>query len=107
MDQRNYIFCLSDEILLHILSYLESVGDLISLSESCGRFRRLLEDRSVSKRITVRWNVDRVQRASIVRFLTTPCRASMITCLRLNDLYWLPSGTIRDIVLKQKSLQVR
>jgi len=95
---------LSDEILLLIVANIE-IGDIIRLSETCTRFDRLLHDRTLCRHITIPWNVD-LQRKTIVRFLVQPDRATIITQLTLHNVYWIPSGVIKGIVVKLKSLQV-
>ena len=85
MEAKKTILDLSDEILLLIVSNV-SVGDVINLSQTSARFDRLLEDRTVSGRLIIPWNAG-VQRQALIQFLVQPNRASVITCLTLNDLY--------------------
>lgn len=95
---------LSDEVLLMITQHLDLV-DVINLSQTCVKFNNLLKDRAVCGDLRLRWHI-KISRLDFVKFLRDRQRAALIVKLNLNDVYWVPSGVLRNIVRPLVNLQV-
>ena len=52
--QGDNLLSLSDEILVHILTFLERGMDKINASQSCSRLHRLTKDKNVTKNLSFR-----------------------------------------------------
>ena len=95
----------SDEILLRVVQELTNIEDIINLSHTCRKFAGLLQDSSLSRRLVLPWTLH-VQRLSLLRYLHQPDRAMLVTSFTINDVYWIPSGIIRNIAIKLRHLRV-
>ncbi|ODM98809.1 F-box/LRR-repeat protein 18, partial [Orchesella cincta] len=99
---------LGDETLLHMVQYLHGPdfdhGDLVNLALTCKRFEGLLQDRSVSEVIKLVWSL-KASRDALVGYLRQRNRAELVTKLHITDLYWVPSGVLRDAVIQMHNLQ--
>ena len=95
---------LSDEVLLLIIRRLDVV-DVMNLSQTCVKFSNLLRDRQICGDLKVRWNF-KIRRLDLVKFLRDRVRASLITKLNMNDVYWVPSGVLRNMCRPMINLEV-
>ncbi|CAG7837555.1 unnamed protein product [Allacma fusca] len=86
---------LSDEVLLLIIQNLGLV-DVINLSQTCRKLDDLLKDRTICENLRFDWQL-KIERLDFVKFLRNSQRSALITKLNMNDLYWVPSGIIRNI----------
>lgn len=105
-DEMNYLTeRLSDETLLHIFQHIHTHDDFIRLSETCHRLNELLKDKDFCCRIFLPW-YSNLRREMVFRFFRDRVRVAVISQLDFSDLYWLPSGIIRDLVTPMTNLQV-
>ncbi|OXA52358.1 F-box/LRR-repeat protein 18 [Folsomia candida] len=105
-DEMNYLTeRLSDETLLHIFQHIHTHDDFIRLSETCHRLNELLKDKDFCCRIFLPW-YSNLRREMVFRFFRDRVRVAVISQLDFSDLYWLPSGIIRDLVTPMTNLQI-
>jgi hypothetical protein len=102
---------LSDELLLHILRYVdandnEGVQDLVSVGLTCQKLRDLVLDKELCRRMKFTWHIRYMTRSNLPAFITARPRMELVTELDVSDLYWVPSGTLRDAVGKLVNLKV-
>src|ERR1700753_2296032 len=96
-DDSMLVAGLSDEVLLHIIQFLD-LTDIINLSATCKRMDSLLKDRTVCGNIRITWDM-KVDRLVLMKFLRNRERARVVTRLDMTDVYWIPSGVLKDIAL--------
>ena len=98
------LLSLSDEILVLVLSYLQSGGDLLNCCQTSRRFRKLATDKSLVRRLNFR-------RDGLVRgenwkyFFSTPQTCQLVRSLNLNGLYWMSATSIHAQVVKMRNIQ--
>ena len=98
------ILALSDEVLVLVLSFLESHGDLISCSQVSQRFRTLASDQSLVKRLNFRRDIS-LTREKLRSFFSIPATSTKVLSLNLNGVYWIPPGVLQTQIIKMKNLQ--
>ncbi|CAL8121818.1 unnamed protein product [Orchesella dallaii] len=103
-----HILEFGDETLLHMVQYLHGSdfdhGDLVNLALTCKRFESLLQDRSVSEVIKLIWSL-KASRDALVGYLRQRNRTELVTKLHITDVYWVPSGVLRDAVVHMHNLK--
>ena len=98
------ILALCDEVLVLVLSFLESDGDLISCSQVSQRFRRLASDKSLVKRLNFRRDIS-LNRDNFKSFFSIPATCAKVLSLNLNGVYWIPPGVLQAQIIKMRNLQ--
>lgn len=98
-----------DETLLHIVKYLHGPDfnheALVSLASTCHKFDNLLQDRSLCEVIKFIWSL-RSSREALVGYLRQRSRSYLVTKFHITDMYWIPSGVLRDVIAQMPNLQV-
>ena len=102
--QAQGLLSLSDEILVLVLSFLQSDGDLLSCSQTSRRFRKLATDRSLVRSLNFRRDV-RVRGENWKHFLSTPLVCQQVRSLNLNGLYWMSASSVQAQVVKMRNLE--
>ena len=93
---------LSDEIIVHILSFLNSSGGcLLNISQTCKRLKRLARDKNIVKNLSLRNDFD-VRAEVLKEFFSGSC--DEVKQLNLNGLYWIKPSVICSLVLKMPNL---
>lgn len=107
--ERHHILKFGDETLLHIIRFLHGSNfdhsDLVSLAGTCVKLNSLLLDRSLCEVIKFTWAMQ-VARGTLVGYIKQRTRCDFVTKLDITDLYWVPSGTLRDAVVQMRNLKV-
>ena len=98
------LLSLSDEILILVLSFLQSDGDLLSCCQTSQRFRKLATDKSLVRRLNFRRDV-LVTRENWKYFFSTPLTSHLVRSLNLNGLYWMSASSIHAQVVKMRNLE--
>lgn len=102
----SYLLNLSDEIILHIFEFFSSNVELIHVSKTCTRLNNLTRDKYVCQKFKLPWNAQ-INRSTFTWYFKDRVRSELLTCLDLTDVYWIPSGVIKDVVLGLPNLTVR
>ena len=98
------LLSLSDEILILVLSFLQSDGDLLSCCQTSQRFRKLATDKSLVRRLNFRRDV-LVTRENWKYFFSSPQTCQLVRSLNLNGLYWMSASSIHAQVVKMRNLE--
>jgi len=98
------LLALSDEVLVLVLSFLESDGDLLSCSQVSKRLRTLASDKSLVTRLNLRRDL-RVTKDNFKSFFSIPSTCTKVVSLNLNGVYWIPAGALQAQIVKMKNLQ--
>lgn len=105
----HHILEFGDETLLNIIQFLLKDKfdhcDLVSLAATCQKFDVLLQDRSLCQVIKFTWSL-KTSRDILVGYLRQRTRCELLNKLQITDLYWVPSGILRDVVVQMPNLKV-
>lgn len=104
-----HILEFGDETLLNIVQFLLKDKfdhcDLVSLAATCRKFDSLLQDRSLCQVIKFNWCM-KVSRDVLAGYLRQRTRCEIVNKLDITDLYWVPSGILRDVMVQMPNLEV-
>ena len=95
---------LSDEVLVLVLSFLQSDGDLLNCSRVCRRFRTLASDKSLVRRLSFRRDV-LLNKENLKFFFSIPSTCAKIVSLNLNGVYWIAPSAVQAQILKMRNLE--
>ena len=101
--KKDHILSLSDEVVVHILSFLSSGVDIISVALSCTKLARLARDKRVVRRLSFRRDT-RLTHSSYKSFLSVPSTCDKIKQLNLNGVYWIQPSLLHAQLIKMKNL---
>ena len=95
---------LSDEVLVLVLSFLQSDGDLLNCSRVCRRLRKLASDKSLVRRLSFRRDV-LLNKENLKFFFSIPSTCAKVVSLNLNGVYWIAPSAVQAQILKMRNLE--
>ena len=101
--KKDHILSLSDEVVVHILSFLSSGVDIVNVALSCTKLARLARDKRVIRRLSFRRDI-RLTHSSYKSFLSVPSTCDKIKQLNLNGVYWIQPSLLHPQLIKMKNL---
>ena len=102
--QSTGLLALSDELIVLVLSFLQSGGDLLNCSRVSQRLRKLASDKSLVKRLSFRRDV-KLSRQNFKFFFSIPSTCAKVVSLNLNGVHWIPAHAIHVQLVKMRNLQ--
>lgn len=95
---------LSDEVLVLVLSFLRSDGDLLNCSRVSHRFRKLSSDKSLVRRLSFRRDV-LLNKDNFKFFFSIPSTCAKVLSLNLNGVHWIAASAIQAQIVKMRNLE--
>ena len=95
---------LSDEVLVLVLSFLQSDGDLLNCSRVCRRLRKLTSDKSLVRRLSFRRDV-LLNKENLKFFFSIPSTCAKVVSLNINGVHWIAPSAIQAQILKMRNLE--
>ena len=102
--QHDSLLDLSDEVLVHIMTFLSSSEDVMNTSLVCTKLKRIATDKKIMGRISFRKNFN-MNNENIKKFLTIAAASGNTKVLNLNRLFWITPSIVHDQIVKMKNLE--